>query len=205
MEPDDKEIIKRLVISGIDQLAKVFKYLWREQSNSLGLSPIQAEILRRISKIPKELNTIGRIAHDLNVTAGTISESVRALEQKGLVNRVRSSSDARVQYVIPTQKGIKIAERIEDVYVPLAKALSRMSETELSEGLNFLGKCIHTLQDVKILPLDSACETCPYRTSGGVKTSKHICSFTYLAESWGHFCLHLADEKSTPTKQEVKT
>ena len=193
MEFDDREIIEKLIIAGIEQLSKVIKFLWREKANGLGLSPIQAEILLRISKISQEFNTIGSIAHDINVTSATISESVSALVQKGFAVRQRSQSDGRVQYVSPTKKGYEMAKKIEEVYKPLMMVMSDLSEDTLTQGLSFLGRYIQRLQEAKILPLDSVCETCPYRLNGGGSAKKHVCSFTYLAESWGHFCKKLGE------------
>lgn len=206
MEPSDKEIKVRLLLSAFERLSKFFRFLWREHSSQLGLTPIQAEILQRVCKFPNKFNTIGGLAKNINVTPGTVSESVNALEQKGLVKRVRSKSDRRVQVVVPTVRGKGIGKNIDKLYEDFTSILFNLSDEELSEGLRFLGGFIRVLQENGILPLDSVCEECPYlRKKAGVSKHKHVCSFTYLAESWGYFCMHFNDEQGASIKQEVTT
>ncbi|RMG95818.1 MAG: MarR family transcriptional regulator, partial [Deltaproteobacteria bacterium] len=74
---------------------------WRE-AHGRGLSPTQAQILSMVATRPR---TVSELAADLGLTAGTVSASASALEQKGLVRKRPVPDGGRARHVVPTPAG----------------------------------------------------------------------------------------------------
>ena len=81
------------------------KFLW-EQGLKNNLSPTQIEILISASSHKKPV-TISQIAKELNISTPTISDSVNALEKKGMLTKT-PLSDRRKTGIKITPKGKKV-------------------------------------------------------------------------------------------------
>lgn len=77
-----------------------------------GLPTLQASILIHINTSSKKESTVGELAGALHLTAPTISDSLKALVNKGFLKRRRSPRDGRIVIFSPTQKGCATAERL---------------------------------------------------------------------------------------------
>jgi len=81
------EIIAALV----DRLSRVAHSLQYSQ----GLNPAQWEALRYLARANKYSTSPGVLAEYLGTTKGTVSQTLIALESKGLIHRVRCDADRR--------------------------------------------------------------------------------------------------------------
>lgn len=87
----------------LDQLTRAT----REIQYCEGLVPAQWEALRYLASANRYSLTPGMVANFLGTTKGTASQTLRSLENKGYVKRVRSQLDKRVTIVTPTTAGLE--------------------------------------------------------------------------------------------------
>jgi DNA-binding MarR family transcriptional regulator len=74
------------------------------------------------------------LSREAGLEKGSLTTVIDALERRGLVKRDRDQNDRRSILVVPTQKGITLAGRIELLfYVHLEGTLSRLKEEDRSE------------------------------------------------------------------------
>ena len=77
-------------------------------SGELGkLSPAQIDCLARIYKM--ETPTVSELAREMRITKPSVTATVERLEKAGLLEKEQSAEDRRVQRLILTKKGLKLA------------------------------------------------------------------------------------------------
>ena len=84
--------------------------------------------------------TIGEVAFDMGNAPHTLSERIKRLEKKGLVEKRRDDNDLRVVRVMLTDKGQNIINKIKNEAgnIFIYNALEKMDETSLKNLLNGL-------------------------------------------------------------------
>jgi DNA-binding MarR family transcriptional regulator len=91
----------------IQRLARVTRHLEFAQ----GLNPAQWDALRYLARANAMSRTPGALAEFLAVTKGTASQTVMALEGKGLLTRVKEDGDRRVVRLALTALGEALIEQ----------------------------------------------------------------------------------------------
>ncbi len=98
---------------------------YSEMLRQLGLHIGQDQLLCRLSK--EDGMTQIQLSESLNCEPPTIANTVRSLENYGLIHRKRDYADARTNRVYLTDKGKDIIDPVEDVW--------RQEQDKLLEGL----------------------------------------------------------------------
>jgi len=99
------------------------------QWRSRGLSATQRRILELLAPNP-ERNSVSAIARELGASVATASDSVAALESKGLVSREPRPSDARSMEVLLTSAGRECLAELAMLDDPLDTAVRSLSRSE---------------------------------------------------------------------------
>jgi len=124
------------------------------------LKPTQWEALRYLSKANRFSCNPTALTAYLGVTKGTVSQSINALERKGLLKKKSVASDKRSVNLVLTTKGTKLLT--SDPLNELSRAASKMSKSQqinLQKSLKaFL---VTTLNERKRKPF-GACKSCKY-------------------------------------------
>jgi DNA-binding MarR family transcriptional regulator len=147
------------LMDGLDRFASAMRAEVRRSVASRGLNPAQDAILRMLLARPAGLRVQELAAH-LGVRQPTVTDSVIALERKGLVRRQADPADARATVVKATPEA-----RVQPAAaVPLlaAAALADLSEAEQTTLLKTLIKLIRSLQLRQAIPPQRMCVTCKY-------------------------------------------
>lgn len=87
-------------------------------------------------------NTSAKIANYLFITPSTLSIMTKRLEEKGFIKRIRSTSDQRVNYIVPTEKGQKIITYHKAYHSKLFNMIFENSTVEEQKGLIHILKMI---------------------------------------------------------------
>jgi DNA-binding MarR family transcriptional regulator len=90
-EADEGASLPADVIADVERLAR----LMRQASHAHGLVPVQWEALRYLARANRFSNAPGALARYLGTTKGTISQTLLALEKRGLVRKHARGGDAR--------------------------------------------------------------------------------------------------------------
>jgi DNA-binding MarR family transcriptional regulator len=87
--------------------------------------------------------TIGELAEHLDVRSSTMSQMVDRLEKNGIVYRASNQKDARVKTVALSEKGKKIIQEREMLWVDsLAQPFQNFSTEEKETLLNLMDKLV---------------------------------------------------------------
>ena len=110
----------------------------------------------------KSAATVSEIGEELAVALPTASEVLRVLEQRGLIKKQRSKTDARTVMVSLTTKGRRKADVAAGWPDFLAAAAEVLPPTEQESLLRALIKMIRTLQEQGDIPIAKMCITCRF-------------------------------------------
>jgi DNA-binding MarR family transcriptional regulator len=131
------------------------------------LTPTQRRILDVVASRRESL-TLSALARELGVTPATASDSVGALESKGLVQKRRSDVDGRALALMLTSEGRSSVTALAALPDPLQDAFGALTAAEQEIFYRSAIKMIRGLQETGALPVSRMCVRCrhfePFRT-----------------------------------------
>ena len=160
------------ITAGLERLSQVFKTLLWDKAKQQGLSPIQIQILIFIHHHSIEKSTVSYLAKEFNVTKPTISDAIKILEQKNLIEKTSDTTDTRSYTINLTDLGRTVVKETEDFPEPIAKILSQSSTNEKEILWNTLSTLIADLNRSDIISVQRICFNC-----------KH-----YSKDEYHHYC-----------------
>lgn len=95
-----------------ERLSSLFRASLREAASAHGLKLVQLEALIYLSTANRYSNTPGGVTEYLGVTKGTVSQSLKALERRGLIRKQADESDARAVRCEVTPDGQAIVSAV---------------------------------------------------------------------------------------------
>ncbi len=165
--------VESKIVVALERISEAFRVLLWNESKENSLSPIQIQILIFLLFHSQEKCTVSYLAQEFNMTKPTISDSVKILLQKGLIEKFDSLTDTRSYTLGLTKIGKQTAEKSANFTFAIEKPLSSLAEIEKEELLNGLLKLIHQLNKAGIITVQRMCFTCTnYRINNG----GHYCS-----------------------------
>lgn len=124
-----------------------------------GLTPTQLSLLNTL--IRRGALRITTIAQELAIAQPTASDCVTALQEKGLVARIKDPSDGRASLIKISEDGLALVRGM-DTTLSLLDVIERLGETDLA-GLNrSLSLIIRALQAQGSIVAQKHCLTCRY-------------------------------------------
>ena len=133
------------------------------------LTPTQRRILDVVASRRESL-TLSALARELGVTPATASDSVGALESKGLVQKRRSDVDGRALALMLTSEGQNSVTALSKLPDPLLDAFGALTAAEQEFFYRSAMKMLHGLQESGALPVSRMCVRCqhfePFRAPG---------------------------------------
>lgn len=153
-------------------------YAW-EAAAPHGLNPTQAQILSLVLRSGPSGSGLTTLAHQLGVKQPTVSDSVAALEKKGLVTKCPDGDDARRLRVKLTKTGRERATALSEWPPELLDTVDRLSEDEQADFLRSLVTVVRTMAGAGQLAPVRACATCRYFEPDAVSPAEgpHYCHF----------------------------
>jgi DNA-binding MarR family transcriptional regulator len=126
----------------------------------------------------RESLTLSALARELGVTPATASDSVGALESKGLIQKRRSEVDGRALALMLTTEGQTSVTALAALPDPLLNAFDALTPDEQEIFYRSAIKMIHGLQATGALPVSRMCVRCqhfePFR-AGVDAATPHYC------------------------------
>jgi DNA-binding MarR family transcriptional regulator len=153
--------------------------LVRELQFAEGLNPAQWEALRYLGRANRYSRSPGACAEFLGTTKGTASQTLIALEQKGYIERQRSSSDRRQIHIRLTDTGRALLRR--DPMVNLQRAAAHIAHEDSAEVIKALSLLLHDLQHYHGVRTFGVCRECKLfcvEGSPGRAQGSHHCGMT---------------------------
>ncbi len=181
---------------GLTKVALALKHQGWQGATSRGLSPTQGQILALIAGAVDGLRP-STIAEQLAVRAPTVTDSVRALVDKQLVEKVADVTDARATRLRLTLEGKSEARKAAGWPDFLVTAVDSMNADEQETFFQGLLKMIRTLQVREQIPVSQMCLTCiHFQPSVHDGDRPHHCAFVDAAFGNRHLRLSCADHQT---------
>jgi DNA-binding MarR family transcriptional regulator len=162
MDQAEAADLRQKILDGLERLASVMRADARRSAAQSGINAAQDAILRLLRARPQGLR-VQELARHLNVRQPTVTDSLIALERKGLVERAADPADGRASLVKPAREGLPLGQMAQTgASNQTAAALAQLSEAEQTGLLKMLIKLIRGLQLSNAIPPQRMCVSCKY-------------------------------------------
>lgn len=149
--------------AGLAKIGLVIRHQAWKSGTDTGLSPTQSQVLALLhARASGGGLMVSAIAAELALTPATVSDSVSALERKGLVSRVRDAHDRRAVRVSLTPEGVSHVRGAALWPDTLLSAIDTLGPDEQAAFVRGLVKMIYSLQQSGLVPVARMCPTCTY-------------------------------------------
>jgi DNA-binding MarR family transcriptional regulator len=154
----------------LERLCNLMRSQGRGPAAACGLQPAQMEALRYLARCNRYSNTPLAVAEYLGTTKGTVSQTLKVLEAKGLVTKVGDPKDRRMVHLVPTDQGLEILHQARRDSVPQG-SLEASGGPDLSALVTGLRRLLRALQTANGLRSFGACASCRFnhRTLEGIR------------------------------------
>lgn len=164
---------------GLERLASLNRVEQWRTASAQGLNPTQLMLLNLLGRPGFDDLRVQDIARELGLSQPTVTDSLIALERKGLVARMSDAQDRRAVRNRLTEQGRAALLSLRGGLTLTGKALSGLSPQEQGDLLGLLIKMIRALLDDGQMPMQRMCVTCRHfrpQASPGTDTP-HFCDF----------------------------
>ncbi len=149
------------LLAGLARLGQAVRMeAWRN-AGPYNLSPLQADIVALLHGSRAPLRQ-GEIVEALASTAPTVSDAVKVLRRKELLDAARDPGDGRILRVGLTELGRAEAARLTVVSEKLGGAVSALSGDDFAAMLRGTVTLMRELQERKAIPVSQMCLTCRF-------------------------------------------
>ncbi len=97
----------------LERLGLLFRSEMRRNAADHGLALAQLEVLHYLARANRYSDTPQGVTEFVGTTKGTVSQTLRTLEDKGLLRKRPDASDGRLQHCTLTAKGKRVVERTD--------------------------------------------------------------------------------------------
>ena len=145
----------------IERLGNLVRADVRAVGHVHDMRPVQLEALRYLTQCNRYSDTPQAVTEFLGLTKGTVSQTIKVLEQKGLLRKQNDASDKRLVHLKPTAKGRRVIERVMPVK-SLVSGLEMLPDSECRMIEGALRELLHSMQRANDFKTLAACHTCRF-------------------------------------------
>ena len=154
--------LDRSIVLALERVSQVFRTLLWDYGKKKKLSPIQIQFLVHISAHSKKYSSVSEMARTFNLTAATVSDAIKSLEKKGLVQKIVSRRDGRKFPISLTKEGLTMANHLANWYSPMLDHIQNFPNETREAVLIFLLKLVESLKENQLLEEIKTCLSCRY-------------------------------------------
>ena len=162
------------IIAALERISQAFRVLLWSESKEFSLSPIQVQVLIFLLHHSEEKRKVSYLADEFNMTKATISDTIKALDQKGLIKKVAEPHDTRSYVIHLTKKGIDIAGKTSVFTRELQIPIDKLNPDDKENLLLSLIGVIHHLNKAGVITIQRMCVTCIHYKPASNK-NPHFC------------------------------
>jgi len=162
------------IIASLERISQAFRVLLWNESKEYSLSPIQVQVLIFLLYHSEEKRKVSYLATEFNMTRATISDTVKALDQKGLITKEYDPYDTRSYVIHLSEKGERIAEETSLFTQELQVPIEQLNANDKDNLLLSLIGVIRHLNKAGIITLQRMCFTCAHYRSDH-QGATHFC------------------------------
>ena len=150
------------IVVGLERISEAFRALLWEYAKTIGLSPIQIQILIFVAYHKENLCTVSHLAKEFNLTKPTISDAVKALEKKGMISKHKTLIDSRSYFIALTADGKKTVSATEHFANPIRTQVAQFDQEKQESLLSTINTLIYKLNRTGILSVQRTCFGCKF-------------------------------------------
>jgi DNA-binding MarR family transcriptional regulator len=145
----------------LERLCVLLRSNDREAGTGSGLQPVHWQTLRYLAACNRYSDTPAALVEFLGQTKGSVSQSIKVLEAKGLVEKRPDASDRRVVHLGLTDAATRLLQAVgpDQRLGSVTEQLPMATRTALGEGLKQL---LHALQRANGRRSFGPCATCRF-------------------------------------------
>lgn len=163
------------IVAAFEKISEVFRVLLWTEAKEHKLSPIQMQLLIFIKYHSSDKHRrIAAMAREFNMTKATISDSIKVLELKGLIQRTDDMLDSRSFNFSLTDKGVNLTGMIENYTKPLDDSIANLPPQQKNELLASMLDTIYRLNQNGIISTQRMCYNCCHYN--GDRKQAHFCN-----------------------------
>lgn len=162
-----QEDLPSKVVAGLERISGALKVLLWEKAKLVGLSTTQIQILIFIAFHDPELCNVSHLAREFNITKPTVSDAVRVLDNKKMIEKEFSVSDSRSYTIRLTPLGRKTVLETSDFADPVKEPIDSLEKKDLESLFNTVSYLIHKLNRNGILEVQRTCYGCKFYQRAG--------------------------------------
>ena len=153
------------IVVALEKISEAYRAMLWDKAKEYKLSPIQIQILVFVNSHKPEYCTVIYLADEFNITKATVSDSVKSLLAKKLIEKLTNENDTRSYIISLSDSGNKIIASLNKYSSELLNPLNEMS-TEKQENLwGNLSEIITKLHNSNIISMQRMCFSCKYYTA----------------------------------------
>ncbi|MCC7524209.1 MAG: winged helix-turn-helix transcriptional regulator [Chitinophagaceae bacterium] len=166
--------VESRIVAALEKISQAFRVLLWQESREFALSPIQVQVLIFLLHHSTKKGKVSYLAREFNMTRATISDTVKSLDQKGLIQKLTVPKDGRSYHIQLSEKGREMAVKASlftnEIHTPVDQLHPDDKENLLLSLLNI----IRHLNRAGIITIPRMCMTCAYYQSQN-ENHKHFC------------------------------
>lgn len=144
----------------LERLSSLTRVWFREHPKLSDLQPIQLSALMYLGRCNRYSNTPLAVTEYLGLTKGTVSQSLKALESKGLLIKTQDTRDKRSVHLELTAPARELLDAVAPPDFLLSAARRMGARSQDLEGL--LLELLRNIQQVENVPSFGLCRTCRF-------------------------------------------
>jgi DNA-binding MarR family transcriptional regulator len=148
------------IAAALERIGQAERVLVQRDAQERGISPTQLRLLLRLAVAAPVRRRPGALARELDVSAASLSDSIAALEHKGLIERRRVQDDRRSIALGLTRAGRRLAGQVEAVTAPIERAVAMLPPGQQLALMRSLFDVIAALQRDGVVTVARMCVTC---------------------------------------------
>ena len=162
------------IVAALERISEVFRISLWNTGKEHGLTPIQIQVLTFLLFHPQHMRTVSYLAKELGVAKPTVSETVKALLRKSLIEKVAVPEDARSYRLQLTSEGKKKAELVSGYVSHVLPVISSVTDDEKQEFAARLMSLLAEFHGNGSVEARRMCHTCTHFQTGG-GDAPHYC------------------------------
>ena len=157
----------------VERLSELLRIDSRKAGAAFGLQPVQLEVLHYLSICNRYSDTSMAVTEYLGQTKGTVSQTLKVLERKGLLSKQLDENDKRISHLQVSSKGKRLLNNTIPTTL-FVKACEVLSDKKQSEIVSSLKQLLITLLQANKMKTFGVCHSCRY--NGKTEDGGYFCN-----------------------------
>ena len=154
--------IDKLILAVFERISQVLRSSLWEHAKKENLSPIQIQFLIYIASQPGRFSTVSEIAREFSLTSPTVSDAIKSLEIKKLLQRIHSRKDKRKHLLTLTREGQNITHKLKQWSDPYYTCLKKHPARQKRHVIKFLLEFLTSLGETGFMQDLKSCFSCDF-------------------------------------------